>query len=144
MDPGVSERRTVARKALLGNPVPLQHRPAHLGGTALKPPEERRSEVEADPAVVVDQLLEPPLGAEDPRPGVGGVALGGDPFVPVVPGIGRGLLLHHVQPGVLPGGLVEVAVHANVTSHEGGPYHSPLGLSNPLEIDTLFGMCLKF
>jgi hypothetical protein len=45
---------------------------------------------------------------------IGPIALQGDPFVPVMKGIGALLGLNDIEPGVLPGRLVEMAVNGDI------------------------------
>jgi hypothetical protein len=83
----------------------------------LQPGEEGGAEVEADPGVVVDDPADHLLVVEDARGGVRLVALVGDPLVPVVERVGRILQLDVLEPGVFPGGLIEMAVDADVSLH---------------------------
>ncbi len=98
-----------------------------LGLALLHPTEERRSHVEADLGEVVHDAQDPLLPVHDPGRRVGLVAFAGDPLVPVVVGAGRRLLLHHVQPGVLPGRLVEMSVDG----HEPVQGDPPSGTEDP-------------
>ena len=80
-----------------GAAVGVEDALVHVVVVRLEPRQQRRPDVER-------QLLE---GAEL---GVGPVALGGDPLVPVVERRGAGLLGDDPRPGVLAGRLVEVPV----------------------------------
>ena len=68
-----------------------------------------------DLGVVAHDVHEAPLAVQDARGGVGGVALGGDPLVPVVVGVSGILDFHRFQPGILPRWLVEMTVDTDVT-----------------------------
>src|SRR2546430_2331535 len=113
----LSQRRAVAREDLLALAVRREHGLIDLRCGMFKPGEQRRANVEADPGIVVDDLDDAALAVQDPGGGVGRVAFGGDPLVPVVIGRGRILQLDRLQPGILPRGLVEVAMNANVAFH---------------------------
>src|SRR5947209_5849663 len=79
----------------------------------LEPAQKRRSEVEADRRVVVDDLDDPIVRVENTRRSIGLVALGGDPLVPVVIRM-RGILsLDRFQPRVLARRLIEVTVNTD-------------------------------
>src|SRR5262249_54056683 len=113
----LSQRRAVSREDLLALAVSRENGLIGLRYGVFKPGEQRRANVEADPGIVVDDLDDAALAVQDPGGGVGRVAFGGDPLVPVVIRIGRILQLDRLQPGILPRGLVEVAMNAYVTFH---------------------------
>ena len=91
-------------------PVGLENLRVDVRAMALEPGGERRTDVEGDLLVVVDDVEDAIIGPDAPRGGVRRVALGGHALVPVVPRVGRGLGLDRLEPGVLAGRLVEVAV----------------------------------
>src|SRR5256712_5346766 len=77
---------------------------------ALEPRQQRRTRVERDLLEVVDDVQDAVLLVHAPRRGVRRVALGGHPLVPVVERRRPILHLDGLEPGVLAGRLVEVAV----------------------------------
>ena len=105
----------VAPAPLEAEPVGLDDRLEHGGLVLGQPVQERGAEVEAHPGVIVEQIDDPAALVEDPRAGIGRVALACDPLVPVVKGRGRVLDLDGVKPGVLAGRLIKVAVNADVS-----------------------------
>src|SRR5262249_44694463 len=105
----------VAPAALATEPIGLDDSPVHFGGLDGDPLQERRAEIEADPGVVVQEVADPTRAVEQPRAGIRRVTFARDPLVPVVER-GRGVLdLDDVEPGVLAGRLVEVAVDAKIS-----------------------------
>ncbi len=90
--------------------VGFEHALVHLGVVDLEPGQQRRTDVERQMLVVVDDLGHTTVLVEDTRPPVGPVALGGDAFVPVVERGGRRLHRDVFGPRVLPRRLVEVPV----------------------------------
>ena len=86
----------------------------------MEPAEEGGAEVVADPRVVVHDADDFVLLVGDAGGAVGGVTLGGDAVVPVVVGGGGVLDFYGFEPGVLAGGLVEVAVDADEAGGFGG------------------------
>jgi hypothetical protein len=84
---------------------------------ALEPPRQGGSHIEGDALVVVDDADDPTAVVEDAGRGVGRIALGGHALVPVVCRRGGVLDLDHLQPRVLPGRLVEMAVDAEPGTH---------------------------
>ena len=111
---GLGHGGAVAGEASLALGVGGDDLLVHVWGFVLEPFEERGPEVVADASVVVSDLADPALFVKDARAGVGAVALGGDALVPVVVGMSGILELDGFEPGVLAGGLVEVAVDADV------------------------------
>ncbi len=107
---GHGERVAVPAEPGAAAPVRVEDGPVRLGGVALHPAQERGAEVEADPLQRVDAPLRPVLVGEHASGDDGGVALRGDPLVPVVEGSGRGLEGHAARPRILPGRLIEVPV----------------------------------
>ena len=81
------------------------------------PGEERGPDVEADPFVVVDDVLDAPAPIQHAGTRVGPVAFGHDPRVPVVERRGALLSLDLPGPGVLAGRLVEVTVDYQMNRH---------------------------
>ena len=98
------ERRAVPGEALAAVAVRGEDRLGDGPRLPVEPGQERRSEVEGHPRVVV---------------GVGSVAFRGDSLVPVVEGRSRRLPLDLSRPRVLPRRLIKVAVHAGETRHQG-------------------------
>src|SRR5437867_573068 len=78
-----------------------------------QPAEERRPEVEADAAVIVDDPLDRARFIEDPRPGIRPVALGAYPLVPIMKRRRAVLDFDRLQPRVLAGRLVKMPVYTN-------------------------------
>lgn len=99
-------------------PVGRLDRPIGFGGIFFHPQEQRRPEIEADPGIVADDPLDAAFAVQVPCGCVWGIALGGDPFIPVMIGIGRILDFNGFQPGVFAGRLVEVAVYAKESIHK--------------------------
>src|SRR5256886_3028533 len=81
-----------------------------VGPVTVEPGQERGARVERDLLKVVDDVEHAVPLAHPPRRGVGRVTLGGHPLVPVVVRRRRVLHLDGIEPGVLAGRLVEVAV----------------------------------
>ena len=63
--------------------------------------------------IVVDDVEDLSPAIHDPGMSIGPVTLGGDPFIPVMKGMGALFPFNHIKPGVLPGGLIEVAMNGN-------------------------------
>ncbi len=114
------QRRAVPAEAARAVPVPVQDRLVRLRRLLFHPGEQRRSEIEAHPRVVVDDLRDPPTAVEDARRAVRRVALRRDLLVPVVVRDRRFLKLDGFEPRVLARGLVEVAVNADVSHRTAG------------------------
>jgi hypothetical protein len=91
-------------------PVGLDDAGVGVRGVVLQPRQQRGAHVERQPQVVVHDGDDAAVVVQDAGPAVGPVALGRDALVPIVEGRGRRLAGHHLGPGVLPRGLVEVAV----------------------------------
>ena len=72
------------------------------------PGEQRRSEIEADPRVVVDDFGDAAFAVEHARRRIRRVTLRGDPLIPVVIRIGGVLQLDRLQPRIFTWRLVEV------------------------------------
>ena len=81
------------------------------------PGKECGPDVEADPFVVVDDVLDAPAPIQHAGTRVGRVALGHDPRVPVVERRGALLPFDLPGPGVLAGRLVEVTVDYQMNRH---------------------------
>ena len=103
---------------LLGEPVRLDEVVVQGRVVAHDPSMQGGSDVEAQVAVVVHDVGDAPLPVHQPGRPVGAVAFLVDAPVPVVGRCGGGVQKHVVQPGVLPGGLVEMGVDAD-PSHGG-------------------------
>ena len=81
----------------------------------LEPTQQRGAEVKADARVVVDDARDLIFHIEHASRAVGRVALSANALVPVVIRSGRVLRFHRLQPGILAGRLIKVAVNANET-----------------------------
>jgi hypothetical protein len=79
----------------------------------LQPREEGGTEVETDGSIVVGDIENLPLLIDDSGIPIGTVALEGDPFIPVVEGMGALLSLDGSEPWIFPGRLIEVTVDGN-------------------------------
>jgi hypothetical protein len=53
----------------------------------------------------------PPSSIDNPSIGIGTIAFEGDSFIPIVKGMGALFGLNGFEPGILPRGLVEVAMN---------------------------------
>ena len=143
---GLRERRAVPGEAARALRVGREDRAVDLGLLLLEPGQQRRAEVEAHRGVVVDDRDDAVLAVEDPRVGVGRVALGGDALVPVVVRVRGGLPLDRLQPRVLAGRLVEVAVDADVAFHRylaaggGGGVRAHRRLDRRVDLGLRFGL----
>ena len=126
--PGVGQREDHMVVGLgQGRPVPPERFPAfsvglHHGAVGprlvlFEPGQEGRTEVEAGLDVIVHDVDDLLVLAQDARGRVGAVAFGRDALVPVVVGEGRVLDLDFLQPGIFPRRLIEVAVQANMALH---------------------------
>ncbi len=107
---GLGESGAVTAEVGGAGMVGVEDHAVGAGGFALEPGEQGGAEVEADFAVVIDDLDDLAVAVFDARGAVGGVALGADAFVPVVVGGGRGLEFDGFEPGVFARRLVEVSV----------------------------------
>ena len=117
---GLGDRRAVSAEALAAHAVGVENRRVRRRRVFLKPAEKRRSEVETDRRVVVDDLHDAVVRVENARRCVRLVALGCDPLVPVVVRRGGVLRLHRLEPRVLPRRLVKMSVNADEASaHQG-------------------------
>ena len=99
----------------------------NVGALALEPRQERGADVERDRGEVVRDVQDTVLRVDPAGGRVGRVALGGDARVPVVIGRGGVLRLDALEPGVLAGRLIEVAVNrdeSGVVHERGGPGES--------------------
>ena len=71
--------------------------------------------------VVIHDLDDSLLAIEDARGSIRRVALGGDPLVPIVIGIGGVLNLDRLEPGILSRRLIKVPVDADEAIGHGFP-----------------------
>ena len=85
---GLGQGRAVSPIQLPARFIRLDDGLEKVGDLPLHPGEEGRAEIETDLGVVIDDIDDPALAVQDARSGIGGVALGIDPFVPVMIGIG--------------------------------------------------------
>ncbi len=114
------DRRAVAGVALHAGGVRIEDHPVGPGREIGQPTQQRGPEVEAHPRVVVHDADDLGLLVLDARGAVRGVALGGDPVIPVVVRR-RGLLhLHCFQPGVFAWRLIEMSVHTDESPRSSG------------------------
>ena len=95
--------------------VGLQDLGIGFRGLVRQPTDQGGAEIEADMFVVVDNVQDAVLAVINPGRGVGTVTFGIDAGVPIVEGMGAGLHLDLLDPGVLPGGLIEMAVDDHVS-----------------------------
>ena len=95
--------------------VGLQDLGIGFRGLVRQPTDQGGAEIEADMFVVVDNVQDAVLAVINPGRGVGAVTFGIDAGVPIVEGMGAGLHLDLLDPGVLPGGLIEMAVDDHVS-----------------------------
>ena len=109
------QRIAVTAPPILAEPVGLDDSLEGLRRLVGHPLQERGAEVEADPRIVIQEVDDASLAIEQAGPRVRGVALVGDPLVPVVKRGRRVLNLDDAQPGILAGGLVKVAVDAEIS-----------------------------
>src|SRR5574337_336138 len=114
---GLGEGGAMPRKDLLALPVGLENRPIDMRRVLLQPGEERRAEVGADLGVVIYDPHDLTLTVQNTGGRVRSVALACNPFIPVVVRIGGVLQLNRLKPGVLPWGLIEMAVDADIAFH---------------------------
>ena len=118
---GLGQGRAVAVETLHGEPVRVHDGLVEPRMVPVQPGQQRWAEIEADLGVVVDDIDDIPVAVQDARAGIGAVAFGGDALVPVMVGVGRILDLDLLEPGVLPGRLVEMAVDADIAVHAPKP-----------------------
>ncbi len=111
----LGDGRSMAAVTMGAGQVGVEDHAIGAGRIVVQPAQQGWAEVEADAGVVVDDADDLILLVDDARGSVGGVALGGDAVVPVVVGSGGVLHLDGLEPGVLAGRLVEVAVDADET-----------------------------
>ncbi len=90
-----------ARRCSAGRPPGL---PGRSREHVFHPQEQGRPEIEADPGIVADDRHDAAFAVQIPGGGIGVIALGGDPFIPVMIGIGGILDLDGFQPGIFAGG----------------------------------------
>ena len=122
---GLRQRRSVAGEQLHALAVGFQDALVGPGRVLFYPGKQRRTEVEADAGVVVDDLGDAPLPVEDAGGAVGHVTLVGDALVPIVVRRGGILQLDGFQPGILAGRLIKVRVDTQVTVHGSGASGEP-------------------
>ncbi len=108
-------RRPVAAEAKLAPPVRFEDMVIRALRVLFEPGEQRRTEVEADPRVVVDDADDLVFRVHDPRCPVRRIAFGGDALVPIVIRRSGILGLHRLQPGVLARRLVKMSVNGDET-----------------------------
>src|SRR4030043_512047 len=99
-------------------PVPPKDGLIGFGGIILHPEQDRRTEVEAYTGIIVHQLGDSSFRIPDSRYGVGRVAFGGNPLVPVVVWERRILDLNGLQPGAFSGRLIKMPMDTNKSVHK--------------------------
>jgi hypothetical protein len=114
---GLGQRRAVTGGGEAGAIGGLQRR-QDVRRVARQVGQERGPEVPAHARVVVDDLDDLAFAVDDPRRGVGPIALGGDPRVPVGERRRGRLRIDLVEPRVLARRLIEVTVDADVAGHD--------------------------
>jgi hypothetical protein len=78
---------------------------------ALEPTQQSGPEIETDMLVVIYDQLCTGRRVSDARAGIGLIALGMNPLVPIVKGRCAGLNLNNVRPRILSWGLIEMSVN---------------------------------
>jgi hypothetical protein len=107
----------MTRETLPTDPIGLDNRLIHRRVFPFHPGKERRTEVEADLRIVVDNVHDPFLRVQDAGGGVRRVTFRGDLFIPIMVGI-RGILeFNLLQPRVFSGRLIKMAMDAYITIH---------------------------
>ena len=114
---GLGDSRTMAGEAGLALGIGVEDGLIDGGRIVLKPGEEGRAEVKADACIVVDDLGDAIVAVEHAGKGVGRVAFGGDPFVPIMIRIGGVLKFDCLEPGILSRWLVKMTVDTDVFTH---------------------------
>src|SRR5882762_3515634 len=115
---GLRQRRAVAGKRLHAIRVRLNHGGVDVRCVLLQPGKKRGSEIEADFAVVVDDLGDASFAVHDSRGCIGGVTLGRNSFIPVVVWMSGILQFNVLEKRILARWLVKMAVNAD-GSHSG-------------------------
>ena len=80
----LGDRIAVAAEALAALPIGAENGVVDFQIVTFEPAHQSRANVEADHRIVVDDAHDAVLRVENARHRVGAVALGGDPFVPIV------------------------------------------------------------
>ncbi len=113
----LSHRTAVSGELLAAPPVGLQHLRIGIRGVRFQPVHERRAKIEADTLVIVDDVDDLLVRAENTGSRILPVTFLGDPGIPVVVWIRRILQLDVLEPRILSGWLIEVPVYTNVFIH---------------------------
>ncbi len=121
----LGDGRSVPAEPFTTPAVCIEDRAVDVGSRRFEPAEERGAEVERDHGIVIDDRDDIAVGVEDPRGGIRCVAFRGDALVPIVIRIGRILELDLLEPWVLAGWLVEMAVDTDISWL--GHWTSPFG-----------------
>ena len=110
----------MTRKSLAAFFIGGEDTPIDVRRVGLQPGEERRSEVEADSRVIVDDARDASVSVEYSGSRIRRITLHGDALVPIVKGIGRILYFDKFQPGILPRRLIKMTMNADVAFHRNG------------------------
>src|SRR5439155_14431612 len=84
------------------------------GSLLFQPRQKRRTEVETDPCVVVEELENAILRVKNSGSGIRSIALGRDALIPVMVRVGSVLKLDGFKIWILSRGLIEMPMDANV------------------------------
>ncbi len=96
-------------------PVRGKDRAVDLRLFSFQPAQQTRSEIKTDPGIIIDNIYDPLPLIQNASRCIRSIAFFGDSLIPVVKWRGRLLALNFFQPGILTGGLIKMAVNADVT-----------------------------
>jgi hypothetical protein len=85
--------------------------PINRGGFFLQPGKEGRTEIETQGGVIVVEVEDLSFIIDDPGVTIWPITFEGDPFIPVVEGVGALLLLDGFNPRIFPRRLIEMTVN---------------------------------
>jgi hypothetical protein len=80
----------------------------------LQPTDEGRTEIETEGGVIVDEVQNLSFTIDDSGIGIWPITFEGNPFIPVVEGIGTLLGLNHFKPGIFSRRLIEMAMNHDI------------------------------
>src|ERR1043166_8164072 len=112
-------------EAVLAFLVRLKNALVGLRRVAFHPREQRRTKVQSDAGIVIDDLPDVALFVGNAGRSVGRIAFRRDALIPVVVGIGGLLAFHGLKPRVYPRRLVEMSVNADTVFHQDSRRHYP-------------------